>query len=246
MCYSSTTLNFDKNYKFHYLLFLFGSLHWISSKWQWLISVHVRVKRIILCSMLHDTVFQTCSQHVHCSQWYLLRYAGMTNVCYFGEHWPRVTRSWYNFCFLVEYPSTYLHFISEEEELRLSQSDSLFKTQHQSHFDSSYLFNSEVNIPRSNTTFINAHFAVIFVSCSPIPPQWAMSSWSQLESFLCPTSAWMPSNLQLNTFLCTGHECRRIFFITDHFLSSFFQLSIFWRMMVYFVCDTLVRKSSGC
>ena len=138
MFYSSTTLNFDRNYNFHYLLFFFGSLHWISSKWEWLISV--RVKGIILCPMLHSTVFQTCSQHVHCSQWELLKYARMTNLCCFGEHWPYVTRLWCNFCFLIDYPSTYLHFISEEEELRWSQSYSFFKTQHQSHFDWNDLF----------------------------------------------------------------------------------------------------------
>ena len=142
----------------------------------------------------------------------LLKYAGMTNLCYFGEHWPCVTRLWCNFCFLIDYPSTYLHFITEEEELRLPQSDSLFKTQHQSHFDLSYLFDSQVNISRSITIFIDSHFAVIFVSYSPIPQQWAMSSWSQLKSFLCPASRVEPVKFAMNTFFCTGQECGGIFF----------------------------------
>ena len=130
----------------------------------------------------------------------LLKHARMTNLCYFGEHWPCVTRLWCNFCFLVDYPSTYLHFLSEEEELRWSQSYSFFKTQHQSHFDSSYFFDSQVNIPRSNTIFINSHFAVIFVSYSLIPQHWAMSSWPQLKSFLCQASRVDPVKFAMNTF----------------------------------------------
>ena len=175
----------------------------------------------------------------------LLKHAGMTNLCYFGEHWPCATRLWCNFCFLVDYPSTYLHFITEEEELRLSQSDSLFKTQHQSHFDSSYLFDSQVNISRSHTIFINSHFAVISVSYCPIPQQWAMSSWSQLKSFCVQHPAWISSNLQWIPFFAQDTSVGAFFFITDHFLSSFLQLSLFWRMIVYCVCDTLVRKISG-
>ena len=68
--YGRTTLNFVRSNNSHYLLFSFGGLHWITSKWEWLISVGV--KGIILCPpdvTLHDIVFQTCSQHVHCWQW---------------------------------------------------------------------------------------------------------------------------------------------------------------------------------
>ena len=135
----------------------------------------------------------------------LLKHAGMTDLCFFGENWPCVARLWCHFCFLVDYPSIYLHFLSEEEELRWSQSYSFFKTQHQSHFDSSYFFDSQVNIPRSNTIFINSHFAVIFVSYSLIPQHWAMSSWSQLKSFLCQASRVDPVKFAMNTFFCTRH-----------------------------------------
>ena len=103
-------------------------------------------------------------------------------------------------------------FLSEEEELRWSQSYSFFKTQHQSHFDSSYFFDSQVNIPRSNTIFINSHFAVIFVSYSLILQHWAMSSWSQLKSFLCQASRVDPVKFAMHAFFCTRHECRGTFF----------------------------------
>ena len=55
--YGRTTLSLIKSNNSHYLLFLFGGLHWISSKWEWLISV--RVKVIILCPMLLKMQFKT-------------------------------------------------------------------------------------------------------------------------------------------------------------------------------------------
>ena len=161
----------------------------------------------------------------------LLKHAGMTDLCFFGENWPCVARLWCHFCFLVDYRSIYLHFLSEEEELRWSQSCSFFKTQHQSHFDSSYFFDSQVNIPRSNTIFINSHFAVIFVSYSLIPQHWAMSSWSQLKSFLCQASRVDPVKFAMNTFFCTRHECRGTFFllqIISYPLSFKYQCSGEW------------------
>ena len=62
---SSTSLSIVRNNNSYYLLFLFGSLHWISLKWEWLISV--RVKGIILYVRCYITglcvsnLFTTCS-----------------------------------------------------------------------------------------------------------------------------------------------------------------------------------------
>ena len=244
--YSSTTLNFDRNYKIHHLLFFFGSLHWINSKWEWLISV--RVKGIILCSMLHDTVFQTRLQHVHCSQWeqLLLKYAGMTNLCHSGEHWPYVTRSWCNFCFLVEHPPLICILFLKKKSFGCTlicfskHNISLTSTQ------VNYLL-SQI-IPRSNTIFFNSHFAVIFVSCSPIPPHWARSSWFQIKGFLCATSR-VPHPLVLsiikfamNTiFFLYSTRVSEDIFTKDCFLSS---CSFNYQCSGECVYDILVRKSS--
>ena len=67
-----------------------------------------------------------------------------------------------------------------------------------------------------------------------------------LKVFCVQHPAWILSaaNLQRILFLYRTRVSED-FFITDHLLSSFLQLSKFWRMIVYCVYDTLLRKSSG-
>ena len=67
-----------------------------------------------------------------------------------------------------------------------------------------------------------------------------------LKVFCVQHPAWIPSNLRWILFFAQDTGVGGFFFfITDHFLSSFLQLSMIWWMVGFLVFDTLVRKSSG-
>ena len=157
----------------------------------------------------------------------LLKYAGMTIICYFGKHWPYVTRLWCSFCLLIECPSTYLRNISEESfdcilirfqnttpvslphKLFICYLSQYSKVQH-------YLYQLA----------FRSHFCVLF------PNPTTMSN-----VFLIPTSkfsvqhpTWIPSNLRWILFFVQGTSVGGFFLlqIISYLLSFNYQCSEDW------------------
>ena len=120
-----------------------------------------------------------------------------------------------------------------------------------------------------------SHFCVLFPNPATMSNVFLIPTWKFSVSNIPRVSC--QANLQWILFFVQSTSVGGFFFITDHFLSSFLQLSLFWtyliegngyegrqtskgeffvkffsplltmfwRMVVYCVCDTLVRKSSG-